>query len=232
MKPLPWSFSSLDTFASCPKRYFEQYIAKSVKEQPTPEMAHGTWVHSQFEKYVESEGTAKLDPTLKVHEPYLQKLTTSYGKKFTELKWGLSRRLEPVNFYSPDVWARGIIDYQRWYATKEPDGRMKESLKLVDYKTGKRHTKDKQLKLFALYGFQTGAQLVDTEYYWTQDPSNPTRRVYSIAERDELWGSFLPDLRQYSESFKTNTWQARPNGLCNGWCPVTTCRHWGPKRVR
>jgi hypothetical protein len=49
---------------------------------------------------------------------------------------------------------------------------------------------------------------------------------------DALWSKFVPDLRQYMEAFKTETWQARPSGLCNGWCPVTECEHWKPKKVR
>ena len=35
---------------------------------------------------------------------------------------------------------------------------------------------------------------------------------------------------QYAQAFKTDTWQPRPSGLCNGWCPVKTCEFWQPKR--
>lgn len=232
MKPLPWSYSSLSTFVSCPRLYHEKNVLKSVKDVPGAAAAHGDWVHKQFESFIKSEATAKMEPGLEVHVPYLTKLATTYGKKSVELKWGLNRQLEPVSFFAEDVWARGIIDYQRVYHTKDQNGKLFEALKMVDHKTGKKKNVDgKQLKLFALYGFQTGAKLVDTEYYWTQDIEHPTRQVYTIDQRDELWQVFLPDLKQYAEAFKRDIWQPRPNGLCKGWCPVTQCEHWQEKRA-
>ena len=45
-----------------------------------------------------------------------------------------------------------------------------------------------------------------------------------------IWKKFIPDLRQYAEAFKTDTWQPRQSGLCNGWCPVKECEFWKQKR--
>jgi hypothetical protein len=41
----------------------------------------------------------------------------------------------------------------------------------------------------------------------------------------------VPDLKQYATAFKTDVWQPRQSGLCNGWCPVTECEFWKPKRT-
>jgi hypothetical protein len=73
--------------------------------------------------------------------------------------------------------------------------------------------------------------LVNAQFYWTVDQST-TKKVWGRGEIDMLWGMFIGDLRQYAEAFKSDTWQARPSGLCHGWCPVTTCEHWKPKRSK
>jgi hypothetical protein len=42
----------------------------------------------------------------------------------------------------------------------------------------------------------------------------------------------MPDIKQYQQAFVQDVWQARQSGLCHGWCPVTTCEYWKPKRMR
>jgi hypothetical protein len=51
--------------------------------------------------------------------------------------------------------------------------------------------------------------------------------------RDQIgavWGEFLPNLKQYAQAFKEDIWQPRQSGLCGGYCPVTDCEFWRPKR--
>jgi hypothetical protein len=105
------------------------------------------------------------------------------------------------------------------------------SSRIVTHNTGKMHSKFKQLKLFALNTFAMFPDVfyVDVRYYWTQH-QQATGEQYTRAMIPQLWSAFTPDLRQYVEAFKTDTWQPRPSGLCAGWCPVTECEFWKPKR--
>ena len=69
------------------------------------------------------------------------------------------------------------------------------------------------------------------EYYWTQTKTTNGMTI----TRDQIpaiWREFLPALKQYAEAYATDTWQPRQSGLCNGWCPVTDCEFWRPKRAR
>jgi hypothetical protein len=77
--------------------------------------------------------------------------------------------------------------------------------------------------------FAEGVQVVDTRYYWAQTMTE-TRAVYTIDQQASLWGEFVPDLHNYAQAYKTEVWTAKPSGLCNGWCPVTDCQFWRPKR--
>jgi len=127
-------------------------------------------------------------------------------------------------FFDKDVWWRGVIDYANYHS---------DHALLVDYKTGKQHQKWEQLYMFAVYTFYARPDINDITlaFYWTQ-PKLHSAKLITRNELSELFSVFVPDLKQYAEAFKTDTWQPRPSGLCYGWCPVTDCEHWKPKKKR
>jgi hypothetical protein len=220
MTPLPWSPSSLSDFVSCPRSYYEKRIVKSVKQDDTEAMLWGSRVHKAFEER-HLNGTI-LPPELEAHEEYMLKLTVLPGQHYVEHKIALDTKMHPCAFFAPEVWMRCIIDYLKLHD---------DTAKIVDYKTGKPHEKFEQLMLNALWVFQAhpGIERVEVEYYWTKTMTTSSRE-YKRSDVPGLWRKFLPDLKQYKEAFKTDTWQPRQSGLCNGWCPVTGCEFWRPKR--
>jgi hypothetical protein len=218
MKPIAWSYSSLDDFCSCPRAFYEKRIAKSVREEQSEQMLWGNEVHKAFElRMIEKK---PLPDTLAQHEDFLQRLEGLPGEFWAERKIALSRDFRPCTFFDKRTWFRGIIDYTKVHG---------DHALIMDYKTGKPHSKFKQLKLFALYIFmeRPDVHTVHAEFYWTKTRTT-TGETYS--RDDNLWQSFVPDLRQYAEAFKTDTWQPRQSGLCNGWCPVKECEFWKPRR--
>lgn len=220
MKPLPWSYTALEDFVNCPKSYHAKRVAKTVKEEKSEQMIWGEKVHKAFEmRQLEGE---KLPIDLHQHEPFMQRLKQMPGLKWTERKIALNRKAEPCEFFDKDVWFRGIIDYM-----KIND----QFAVIVDYKTGKVHSKFQQLKLFALHTFadHPSVEAVDVMFYWTQTGTT-TGAKYKREQIPELWKEFVPNLKQYAQAFKEDIWQPRPSGLCNGWCPVKDCEHWKPKR--
>ena len=220
MKPLPWSHSSLDDFVNCPHAYYEKRIAKSVTEQRTQPMIWGEYVHKQFENR-QKFGTP-LPADVEEHEEFMLFLATRPGQGEYELKVGLNLRMEPCGFFDKQVWHRGIVDYRKVHD---------DHAHIVDYKTGKPHSKFKQLTVNALHTFAAlpAVQEVKVEYYWTTTRQT-TGESYTRKDIPILWKTFLPDLRQYAEAFKTDTWQKRQSGLCRGYCPVTTCEFWRPRK--
>lgn len=220
MKPIPWSHTSLDDFVNCPYAFHEKRVLKTVKEAKSPQMEWGEQVHKHFELR-QKDGTP-LPSDLSVHEGYMQKLAALPGAAATEARIALNTRLEPCGFFDRDVWFRGVIDYEKV---------TRDRALVVDYKTGKQHQKYKQLKLFALHTFYKRPEIhaVDVKYYWTQSQQE-TGETYTREMIPFLWSQFTPDLRQYAEAFRTDTWQPRPSGLCYGWCPVTSCEHWRPHK--
>jgi PD-(D/E)XK nuclease superfamily len=222
MIPLPWSFTSYEDFVNCPRSFHAKRVAKTVKTVETEEMVWGNYVHKQFENWQSISGY-KLPDTLAEHEPFMKELLSWPGVHKTELKYALDRALIPCGFFDKTVWHRGVID---WHAI------LRDTARVVDYKTGKPHTKYKQLMLDALWIFARYPDMmeVQVEFYWTKSKTS-TPQTYHRKDIGVIWDHFVPDLKQYVVAFATDTWQPRPSGLCNGWCPVKTCEHWKPKRT-
>ena len=222
MTPKPWSHSALDDFKNCPRAFYEKKVAKSVVETKGEATVWGEEVHAHFEEFLRN-GVA-LPTILEMHEPFLLRLINMPGELFVEEKIALDRGGQPCAFFADDVWYRGVIDVKKVAGDKAL---------IIDHKSGKQHSKFGQLKLFALHTFAAHPE-VDTircEYYWTQLKAK-NGETYTRDMIPKLWREFIPDLKQYAQAFKDDTWQPRQSGLCNGWCPVVDCEFWKPKRVR
>ena len=225
MKPLPWSYSALSSFKQCPKNYSEIKVYKRFQDTTNEKAKWGTYVHEEFEKAL-TRRDYPLPDNLSQYEPYLKSLRALPGVRFVEIKGGLNRKLESCDFFAKDVWVRTIIDYLVIDWTHE-------WAVVVDHKTGKSQYHDpRQLMLFALWVLYKFPKVrgVETRYAWLLcDNCAITKEVYMRHHIDDMWTILMPDLMQYVEAFKTETWQARESWKC-GFCPVTDCQHWREPR--
>lgn len=214
-QPRAWSHSALDAFVTCPRQYHEVKVLKSVVEETSPQQEYGLYVHKEFEerqKWAEVQG---LPEDLFEHEPIMRELSHQPGQHFTERKVGLNRKMEPCDFLAADVWWRGIIDFSTisyQFAT------------VVDYKTGRPHSKFRQLAENALWIFAAYPLVkeVNARYYWTKTRTTTGER-FKRAQISALWAEIVPDLKLWVEAFKTDTWAPKRSGLCNAHCPVLDC---------
>lgn len=220
MIPLPWSHSRLEDFKNCPRAFHEKQVLKSVVEEKGEESIWGTRVHKHFEEFL-IDGVA-LPPELEEHEDFLLRLMSLPGQLSVEQRIALNMDGAPCDFFQNRVWYRGVID------VKIVDG---ATAYLVDHKTGKVKNNFRQLKSFALHTFAAHPAVthIKADYYWTQTKKR-VGETYTRADISGMWAEFAPDLRQYAQAFREDTWQPRQSGLCNGWCPVTGCEFWQPKR--
>lgn len=223
MKPLPWSPSALETFKNCPEQYHHRYVLKDLPpEEKSTEQVYGERVHEAFAAR-QSPTHTKLPSDLATHEPFMQVLAAQDGVTYIEHKVALAKSLETCDWTAKDIWCRMIIDYLR------VDGKERYA-QIVDYKTGKPHSKFNQLIIYALWTFSSFRYIdtIEVLFYWTKTRTT-TRKVWDRDDIPSLWDGLVGDLSQYKEAFKTDTWQMRPSGLCNGWCPVINCKYWRPK---
>ena len=66
-KPLAWSYSALNKFATCPHQYYETRVLKNFVDEPGEAALWGTYVHKCIEDAI-TDGAAMPDNT-KIYGP-------------------------------------------------------------------------------------------------------------------------------------------------------------------
>lgn len=216
-----WSYSSLNTFANCPRQYYLRYVSRQIPYQESDATKWGSEVHTALENY--AKHGAPLPPHLDSYRPLVDKILSLPGEKRFEYPLAFTRNLEPCSFDDESAWCRGVID------VLAVDG---ENGLCVDWKTGKVREDSDQLMLFAAMMFQqfSSLQRVKSLYVWLKYDKT-TKRTYTREELPELWQHFLAKARRLEHAYDSNKWLPNPSGLCNGWCGAEgLCEFWKPKR--
>lgn len=222
MKPRAWSFSALELFTTCARKYHEERITKSVVDEDTEAKSEGLRQHKHFEDRL-GPGKVALPEYMAQHEGFMRGIEAKAVSIQVERKVALNAQLQPCGFFDRDCWWRGVIDVE---ATL-PDG----SVVIVDYKTGKPHNKVRQLHLFAIHAFVRGAPLAECMFYWTRTLTT-SKIVLPQTQFGPLLKGIVPDLREYVDAFKFDIWPPKPNGLCQNHCAVTECEFHGRGQYR
>lgn len=224
-KPNAWSHSALDSFESCPKAYHETKVLKRWPFVDTQEMRWGKDVHKAFENYL-LYGTA-LPLDLQVHQGFLDDFKAQPGELAGEERIALDTNLRQCGYFAKDVqvWYRGQVDARK-------RDRAAGFSHVLDHKTGKVKNDYTQLKSFAMWEFLTQPDIhtVKAEYYWTQI-RGVNGETYTRDQLPEMLRFFAAKLHRFADAFLTDTWIPKQSGLCNGWCCVTNCEYWRPKRA-
>lgn len=226
MKPAAWSHSALDAFENCPRQYHETKVLKRYPFVDTKEMLRGREVHKAFENYLLHSTGLPLE--LKMHEEFLAGFKAQPGELAGEERIALDVAMRECAYFSKtqQVWYRGQVDARK-------RDRASGVSHILDHKTGKVKNDFTQLKGFAMWEFLTQPDIhtCRVEFYWTQirDVGGET---YHREQLPEIIQFFAAKLHRYADAFLTETFPPKQSGLCNGWCPVTDCDFWRPKRRR
>ena len=124
-KVVPWSYTSLTSFETCPRRFYLTRVTKEVKEPQSQAMLHGNEVHKALENSLR-DGTPLPDKYAK-HQPIIDRLAAKNGQRLIEHKVALTKGFKETTFFSKDCWVRGVVDVGIVGV---------ESAVIFDYKTG------------------------------------------------------------------------------------------------
>ena len=220
----PWTYSQLDSFENCPKKFYHLKVIRDVVEPPTVHTDWGTKVHTALENYIKDgeclpEGMTQWDNLAK-------KLAALPGEKHTEIKFAIDKGFQPCDW--KQSWSRGIADLLVVH---------KDKAVVIDYKTGKRKPTE-QLDLYANYVFHHYPQVnvVTTGFVWLKDRridwnfGRDGGKPFSRGEVPFVWNSFLPRIRKLESAYERDKWPAKTSGLCKNYCPVLSCEFNGRKR--
>ena len=215
----PWSFSKIKDFEQCPKQFYHMKIAKDYTEKETEAMLYGTLFHEAAENFVKDD--TPIPEKFKYAESALTNLKNKPGKKLCEYKLGLTEDLEPCGFFDENVWFRGIADLIIL------DG---DTAWVVDYKTGKsaRYADKGQLELMALATFKHFPEIKKVKAGLLFVIAKALiKDSYDSTAAPIMWKKWLADYARMEKALETDTWNARPSGLCRQHCAVLDCPHNG-----
>ena len=222
MGTFSWSFSKLEGFETCGKRYYEYSVAKAVKDTDTSNIVWGNQVHDALRDALKV-GTP-LPPEMAPYKVWVDRVRSGPGELMVEQKYALTHDLSPCPYFAPVVWYRGIADVVRIWG---------EVGLAIDWKTGKPKKGSVQLGLMALCLFQhfPKLQVVRTEFVWlNEDPKSAdatTQVLFRRADMQKFMTDLLPRVKQLEYAHQTMTFPPRPGGLCVRYCQVTSCPFFG-----
>ena len=211
-----WTYSQLDAFETCPKKFYHLRVARDVVEPPNESSAWGERVHTAMELRVR-DGVA-LPEGMEQWEGIAAKLAALPGEKLCEQKMALDKNFQPADW--KQAWSRGIADLLVVH---------KDKALVIDHKTGKRKPSE-QLMLYALYAFAyyENVEEVGACFVWLKE-KKMDKQVFTRRDIPDMWKEFLPRVSKLENSYENNKWPSRPSGLCKGWCPVKSCEFNGKR---
>lgn len=217
------TFTLYNNFDNCPHKAYRIYVKKDLpRQEQTPEMAFGNHVHTAMELRL-GRG-AELPDDLKKLEPIaaqLDALPPDLPRR-TEFKLAFKADGTPCDWYASGEWFRIKMD---WHVRSPSD------VWLIDWKTGKPREEPWELECasLALKIHFPAITSVVAQYYWTQE--NKLGLRYTLNN----WPSYFAQLQRVRNEMeqyaREGDWPKRKNPLC-GWCPVTDCEHWKPRKQK
>lgn len=218
-KQTAWSFSRLNSYELCPKKFWHLSVRKDVQDTEGEAMRYGKLVHKALELRISKSKPLPLN--LRFLEKYAALLEKAKGEKLTEQQLAVDNNFEPCDWFSKATWCRAIIDL----AIVRPPHAV-----VFDYKTGKISDDFTQLRLAGvlLMLHMPEIQTVELAYLWTKDKK--ITRYERTLTRDDIKTvvlELMPRIKMYERAHRMESFPARPGFLCKKFCPVVACPHHG-----
>lgn len=215
----PYSFSKLNTYEMCPKRFKFRYIKKEKEgECDKSALIRGSAIHEMFENHQKGKEPKKSKYTADfkkaIERPQVKKIKKhleSPEKTCREVSFGMTKDFSPCEYKDKNALFRGKIDLV--YIDNGV-------LNLADYKTGKakdeKYQNYDQLLLYSIYFFQRYPSLEKLKIsyvYVDQDVVNSLEVLRSFIETHKA--HFLSIVNSIEAD---QEYIAKPSKLCH-WCP-------------
>lgn len=208
-----WSYSFLNTYATCQKQAYHRYIAKDLPREPaSPEMSHGIAVHDAFEKRLKTG--EPFPESMATYERFAAAIEVRGRPQGVELQLGITADGAPTSFFAKDVWGRGKVDVLLI------DGSLAF---MPDWKTGRKREDPFELETFGLLVQAHFPDLIRIlgHYVWLRDGT--VGPAHDVSDTAGTFRQIRSTMDAIEAQTKQDYWPAAENPLC-GWCPVTACR--------
>lgn len=224
MSDVPWSYSRLKTYELCPKKYYELFVSKRVKEPPSDTLAHGNAVHKALEHRVKY-GTPLPKPFAHM-EQMAAPFAGAEGRKKVEWELAINRDGKPVKWLAKDVWVRAKVDLA--ILADDIKG-MGVKAMIVDWKTGKMNPDEAQLVVNMYLALRHVPDITRFKavYVWLKERDVTDLVVESPALKNVWNEEIVPRQEELQAAHRKRRFDPTPNGTCRKWCPVKECPYHG-----
>lgn len=221
---VPTSFSKLMDYETCPRQYEAKHVLKTVKFQQNDAARWGDFVHKCLEDHIR-HGTP-LPPNVAGYQMYVDAIKRKWNGAqaiIAERSIAINPYLMETGYFDGDVWVRAKLDLTILNRAEAV---------VLDWKTGKMKDDPKQLMFYALLVFclYPDVQRVRAGFVWLKDGVISPPATFTRDQFDRMLAVWTGKYNAVVEAHELGVFPPRPSGLCNGWCDVTTCEHWKPKR--
>ena len=225
-KPFSWSFSVVEKYENCPKKYAAEKFYFTLPYVQNDAAKWGDRVHKAGELFLKGIPHKDEEALLPV-EPYCTAILRTGHKVEAEVEVTLTRGMAPTSWFAKDAWFRAKLDV---VVTKVKEN----AVNLYDFKTGgKIKDAPDQLRLCAaaLAVVRPYLQEFTGKYIWTQHKQVTGIEPIAKADIPKIWQEFLPRVARIEEAWRTERFDPRPSGLCP-WCAVPDCpQRRGERRI-
>lgn len=218
MGKFAWSFSKLESFENCPKKFAAESITKTSPFTESEASRYGKFVHKSFEDRILKKKKLSID--LLHHEPVMAKLEKSNGEILGEQRLALTEDLKPTGYFDSDVWVRGQVDVAIL---------TDEKVFVIDYKTGKikDNTDQVELMMAMFICYYPELAWASGAYYWTKNKKWTGTGVLSREDIQAIWAGYLPRVTRLYEAVERGNFPPKQNFLCKSYCNCTECQYHG-----
>lgn len=214
------SHSGLNTFGTCPHKFYRERILRDVVSEPGEAAIWGDTVHKGIEDWLmQSEGTP-VPAFIEEYTDLLLKVRSLSGQRFIECQGAVREDWRPCDYTHPTVYFRGKIDLVL--------DRGKEVL-VIDWKTGKSGygTKNQDAQYAALiFALWPKVETIKTRWVYLAE-GKITSAVFTRAQELNLRALVDSPARQVERAAESGVWPRKPSGLCKKYCDVFDCPYNG-----
>jgi hypothetical protein len=220
-----WSSTKLQASETCPLRHYEVDIRKNYQDR-SQALIDGDAAHKAFEAALRTGGDLPAD--LHKWRQWLEEPRRHEARGaeiLVEKKFGLTKDLEPCEFFGETAWYRGILDHGALYHEQGVGH-------LTDWKTGKSKHDCTQLMLMAQCVFihYPTMRTLRARYVWFKEAAE-TVRYFERAQMGATWAGLLPRVEAYQNMIDRSLFPPKPSALCFKHCPVRSCEYHGRGRT-
>jgi hypothetical protein len=225
-KKFSWSFSAINDFDTCPEQYAAKRYYETVKFTDTVATLWGTRVHDAAEHRLGPSKVPLHKDMPEVLETFCRVMEGQGGILIPEAEITYNLDAEITGWFAKDAWARCKVDVLIING---------DTAYIYDWKTGKKKDNLLQLQIFMWFVAHKYPEVENfiTRFIWLKEGITERVSGEDFTRMEHLNGIEVmlgEKLSRMGTSWREEVFQAKPSGLCHGWCPVDKCVHCKPKK--